>query len=233
MIADQCVDRVALTDNMCIKACKFDQIPTFHQICGKCILSPPISGDMCIFACDNVGKLTANLYNVCFKCSISPPVSYKLCRRACLNTRGNSYYRGICRSQMCNSWNQEFETDALYWMKPQIINSEERNKRNTVEFQWLEHHWDHRNSFMGSLSCWGLIIAPGQLANGDRLITKTYPFKLKNNFTSKNWKFSDKKTKKQKKNKKKKKKKKLWYFSYFCSKHRLWVPVRTASARQL
>ena len=114
MIADQCVDRVALTDNMCIKACKFDQIPTFHQICGKCILSPPISGDMCIFACDNVGKLTANLYNVCFKCSISPPVSYKLCRRACLNTRGNSYYRGICRSRMCNSWNQEFETDALY-----------------------------------------------------------------------------------------------------------------------
>ena len=25
--------------------------------------------------------------------------------------------------------------------------------------------------------------------------------------------------------------KKLWYFSYFCSKHRLWVLVRTASAR--
>ena len=25
--------------------------------------------------------------------------------------------------------------------------------------------------------------------------------------------------------------KKFWYFSYFCSKHRLWVLVRTASAR--
>ena len=25
---------------------------------------------------------------------------------------------------------------------------------------------------------------------------------------------------------------KFWYFSYFCSKHRLWVPVRTASARR-
>ena len=33
--------------------------------------------------------------------------------------------------------------------------------------------------------------------------------------TSKNWRFSDKK------------KNKLWYFSYFCSKHRLWVLVRT------
>ena len=27
-------------------------------------------------------------------------------------------------------------------------------------------------------------------------------------------------------------KKKIWYFSYFCSKHRLWVLVRTASARR-
>ena len=26
--------------------------------------------------------------------------------------------------------------------------------------------------------------------------------------------------------------KKNWYFSYFCSKHRLWVPVRTASKRR-
>ena len=26
--------------------------------------------------------------------------------------------------------------------------------------------------------------------------------------------------------------KKFWYFSYFCSKHRLWVLVRTASTRR-
>ena len=25
---------------------------------------------------------------------------------------------------------------------------------------------------------------------------------------------------------------KIWYSPYFCSKHRLWVPIRTASARQ-
>ena len=48
-------------------------------------------------------------------------------------------------------------------------------------------------------------------------ITKTRLFKYIENFTSENWKFSDKN---------------LWYFSYFCSKHRLWVPVRTASARR-
>ena len=48
-------------------------------------------------------------------------------------------------------------------------------------------------------------------------ITKTHPIQIyyKKNFTSKYWKFSDKK---------------LWYFSYFYSKNRLWVLVRTASA---
>ena len=48
-------------------------------------------------------------------------------------------------------------------------------------------------------------------------ITKTRLFKYIENFTSKNWKFSDEK---------------LWYFSYFCSRLRLWVLVRTASTRR-
>ena len=41
----------------------------------------------------------------------------------------------------------------------------------TVEPQWLEHHWDHGNMFrdMGSSSHWGLIMAHGQEANGDKL----------------------------------------------------------------
>ena len=43
-------------------------------------------------------------------------------------------------------------------------------------------------------------------------ITKTHLFKYIENFTSKNWKFSDKR---------------LWYFSYFCSKHRLRNKVFT------
>ena len=41
-------------------------------------------------------------------------------------------------------------------------------------------------------------------------ITKTCLFKYIENFTSKNWKFSDKN---------------LWYFPYFCSKHRLWYSL--------
>ena len=49
------------------------------------------------------------------------------------------------------------------------------------------------------------------------IITKSCLFKYLENFTSKNWKFSDRK---------------LLYFSYFCSKHRLWVLVRTASPRR-
>ena len=42
------------------------------------------------------------------------------------------------------------------------------------------------------------------------LIMKTCLFKYLENFTSKNWKFSDKK---------------LWYFAYFCLKHRLWYSL--------
>ena len=48
-------------------------------------------------------------------------------------------------------------------------------------------------------------------------ITKTRLFKYTENFTTKKGKFSDKK---------------FWYFSYYCSKHKLWVLVRTASARR-
>ena len=49
-------------------------------------------------------------------------------------------------------------------------------------------------------------------------ITNTLPFKNTENFTTKiNWKFSDKDSD---------------IFSYFCSKHKLWVLVRTASPRR-
>ena len=48
-------------------------------------------------------------------------------------------------------------------------------------------------------------------------IAKTYLFKYTEKFTTKKWKFSGKT---------------FWYFSYFCSKHRLWVLVRTASTRR-
>ena len=49
------------------------------------------------------------------------------------------------------------------------------------------------------------------------LISKTRLFKHTENFTTKKRKFSDKK---------------FWYFSFFCSEHRLWVLVRTASPRR-
>ena len=49
-------------------------------------------------------------------------------------------------------------------------------------------------------------------------ITETCLFKYIENFTTKNGKFSNKK---------------FWFFSYFCSKHRLWVCVRTASRSKI
>ena len=48
-------------------------------------------------------------------------------------------------------------------------------------------------------------------------IMKTLQFKYIENFTTKNWKFSDKNSD---------------IFVYFCSKHRLWELVGTASARR-
>ena len=50
----------------------------------------------------------------------------------------------------------------------------------------------------------------------EEYITKTRLFQYIEKISSKNLKFSDKK---------------LRYFSHFCSKHRLWILVRTASAR--
>ena len=44
----------------------------------------------------------------------------------------------------------------------------------------------------------------------NKTITKTSLFKYIENFTSKNWKNSDEK---------------LWYFSYFCSKQRVWYSL--------
>ena len=46
---------------------------------------------------------------------------------------------------------------------------------------------------------------------------RKHAYKYIENFNTKTWKFSDKK---------------FWYFSYFCSKHRLCVLVRTASMRR-
>ena len=48
-------------------------------------------------------------------------------------------------------------------------------------------------------------------------ITKTRLFKYTENFTTKKGNFQIKK---------------FWYFSYFCSKHRLWILVRTDLARR-
>ena len=62
---------------------------------------------------------------------------------------------------------------------------------------------------MDDISAWRLFISKF------RIITKTRLFKYTEIFTTKRkWKFSYKK---------------FWYFSYFCSKHRLRVLVRTAT----
>ena len=66
-----------------------------------------------------------------------------------------------------------------------------------------------------SYFCWLEMICIFSSVSSIPFIMKMCLFKYIELFTSKNWKFSDKN----------------WYFSYFCSKHRLWVLVRTASPR--
>ena len=59
--------------------------------------------------------------------------------------------------------------------------------------------------------CWYIVVVPPST------LRKHAYSNILNILPPKKWKFSDKK---------------LWYFSYFCSKHRLWVLVRTASPRR-
>ena len=66
---------------------------------------------------------------------------------------------------------------------------------------------------LNSFTNWG----PFYLIYFRHYITKTRLFKYIENFTTKTGKFADKK---------------LWYFSYFCLKHRLCELVRTASVRR-
>ena len=77
----------------------------------------------------------------------------------------------------------------------------------------------------GGVGGWGTYVISNRIKDYRFLrkwpvhITKTRLFKYIEYFTIKKAKISDKK---------------FWYFffSYFCSKHRLWVFVRTASARR-
>ena len=103
-----------------------------------------------------------------------------------------------------------FTPEFLKWAHPSLsLNTSIVTNRGLVksvmEWQKCRSWWDS--------SLWALLSASTLFAN----IMKTCLFKYIENFISKNWKFSDKK---------------LRYFSYFCSKHRLWVLFRTASPRQ-
>lgn len=84
-----CVKHVQLTDLICARACSAD----FNALCDRCKDLPPITGEMCIYACDDMQSFwTAK---ICLRCKQIPPPSSKLCRHACLNTN-NYYYHRIC-----------------------------------------------------------------------------------------------------------------------------------------
>ena len=73
------------------------------------------------------------------------------------------------------------------------------------------------NEWLISGSCTPAFLDRAYLFVFRHIITKALLFKYIENFTTKKGKFPDKNSD---------------IFSYFCSKHRLWVLVRTASARR-
>ena len=88
--------------------------------------------------------------------------------------------------------------------------------------QWNKHAYVYSNHiypYSWDRQVWVHSVDPDQMhfIIPLSLITKTRLFKYTENLTTKKWKFSDKK---------------LLYFLNFCSKHRLWVLVRTVSTRR-
>ena len=132
---------------------------------------------------------------------------------------------------------------SLYWQfdvhenslkRWQLIRSYARtvlfdtSSNKSFGYLWESPHRGDSNNYLKTYVLWRnknqtwyllhiILLIKNSLHQKIHFITKTRLFKYMENFTSKKLKFSDKK---------------LWYFSYFCSKHRLWVLVRTASARR-
>ena len=83
---------------------------------------------------------------------------------------------------------------------------------------WTKNLLQHKKALLMQLKYFKLAISNLKHSMQDKIfsrghffiITKTRLFNYIGNFTTKKWKFSDKK---------------FWYFSYFCTKHRLWVLV--------
>ena len=101
------------------------------------------------------------------------------------------------------------QTPSRYDWK--IVESDVKPKSNKHMSLSLFHHVYWNYHIVSLSGCIGNFLAHLCSAQ-DEFITKTCLFKYTETFTTTNWKFSDKK---------------FWYFSYFCSKHRLWVLVRT------
>ena len=91
-------------------------------------------------------------------------------------------------------------------------NSDIKEGKNTLETDKQIGTWSYIRIEPNLCSVY--INSPWPLAT---IHDENMPLQIYWKFTTKKWKFSDKK---------------FWYFSCFCSKHRLWVLVRTASKRR-
>ena len=93
------------------------------------------------------------------------------------------------------------------------VDCSEKNKKYTGNSVQLQHN-DKRKLLSKPVSILNLLKGASSFFLSDTVITKIRLFKYIETFLTTKGKHSDKK---------------VWYFSYSCSKHRLWVLVWTAS----
>ena len=93
-------ENVTMSDEVCIAACndaaRNNASHMLTTMCSKCVQYPPITGRMCIYACDSGRHAYPGLSHICTICSHNPPKSEALCYHSCQNV-AISFYGRICR----------------------------------------------------------------------------------------------------------------------------------------
>ena len=149
-------------------------------------------------------------------------VFQKLCKNFVFNTSENICFGYFIESYL---WQQIYFNGNVFGNKCCRCNEVSLflSSSATLRSRWRQEQWNFittMHTVIYSYTCTRNIELKHRgrsLKDGHVCITKTRLFKYIENFTSKNWKFSDKKT--------------LTFF-IFLLKTRLWVLVRTASLRR-
>ena len=86
---------VRYTPDQCISACMTaEQNRDDANICRSCAFYPPVSYQLCSFACDRTGS--SDLSSICRKCVSRVAITDAMCIKSCGNIGLNDQYQQIC-----------------------------------------------------------------------------------------------------------------------------------------